>query len=87
MNIFLSLIENFLFSISLFLLIPPVPSNDLVRYDFIPMGWVSVFLFSLSKLLSVKLGKESIWKAIFQTLIFFIYSFFCYERYKYFNTP
>lgn len=87
MNIFLSLIENFLFSISFLLLIPPVPSNELLRYDFIPIGLVCVFLFGLSKLLSVKLSKESIWKAMFQTLIFFVYSFFCYERYKYFSTP
>ena len=82
MNIFLILIENFLFSISLFLLIPPVPSNELARYHFIPMGFLSVVLFGLSRYLSIKSHKQSIWSLLFQILVFFIYSLITYERFQ-----
>jgi hypothetical protein len=72
--------ENLLLAISLFLLIPPIPSIEGQKYSFFPLGLVAIVAFTLSRILACRRNAETVYSILFQVIVFVIYGFISHER-------
>lgn len=68
------------FLVALFLLIPPVPSNEGHRYSFFPVGTLAIGVFAIHQLLQVRTGKVTFILALFQLIIFSGFGYIIYDR-------
>jgi hypothetical protein len=73
-------LEITLFSISLALLIPPVPSDQITRYSLFPGDILPIALFAASRALLVWRRCESLWSAIVQVIVFAIFGMLISDR-------
>lgn len=72
-------LESITLAIALFLVIPPIPSDQETIYTFQPVGWIALLFFLASKLTARKRTGETWWIAIIHTLIFLLYGFAVFE--------
>ena len=73
-------VEIVLFCFSLFLLVPPVPSDIPHYYEFFPLGWLSVLLFSMNRALALKRRAELPVVAFFQIIVYLCFGLLVCDR-------
>ena len=79
------ILENILFAVGMFLLIPPVPSMSGTKYGLFPLGALAVVLFSFSRFFAVRRGGESKLWAVVQVLLFLAFGIIMRDRAQMFS--